>query len=267
MLIAMAAAALAAAALSYFGVFVILRRVVFVGVAVAQVSSAGVALGIFLGVNPLAFSVSLTVAAVLIIAFSPGGRRIPREAVLGVLFVAGAAAALLLLSGSATSEARSMDILFGSVLAVGMRELYISLAVFIPALAVQILFFKEFLLVAHDRETAAALGYNTVFWDALFFMILGGVISAATMIVGVLVTFAFLVAPAAAALLFSAGLKKSIVISVLFGLAATLGGFYVSYYADLSPGPALSAAACALMAAPFIKSLFIRLKRTGDARR
>ncbi|TET32564.1 MAG: metal ABC transporter permease [Planctomycetota bacterium] len=263
MLIAMAAGGLAAIACCYLGVYVLLRRVVFVGVSIAQVSSGGVALGILIGLSPVLCSTVLTTIVVLLVAFCLAGRRIPREAVLGVIYVAGAAGAFLFLAGSAQAEAQTMNILFGDILTIEKGHLWLALGVFIPALLIQLLFYKEFLLVSFDPETAAAMGYNSRLWDSLFFVSLGAVISTAIMLVGVLVVFAFLVVPATAALLLANRLKTVLVVSVVLGLLATLFGFYFSYRGNLPPGPTISAATCVLLLLALVKPLIARFVRPG----
>jgi ABC-type Mn2+/Zn2+ transport system permease subunit len=262
MLIAMAAGGLAAIACCYLGVYVLLRRVVFVGVSIAQVSAAGVALGILIEFSPVTCSIVLTIVVVLLVAFSLAGRRVPREAVLGVIYVAGAAAAFLFLAGSAQADARTKEILFGNILTNEMGHLWLALGVFIPALLIQLLFFKEFLLVAFDPESAAAMGFNSRFWDCLFFISLAAVVSAATMLVGVLLVFAFLVVPAATALILANRLKIILVVSVALGLLATLVGCYISYYWNPPPGPTISAVTCGLLLLSLVKPLIARVMRS-----
>ena len=86
---------------AYLGVYVVLRRIVFVGATMAQISSAGIAIGILTGWSPNAWSVGLTFLAVLFFGHPSFGKRWPQDATLGVLFTVSGAAAVLLVAHTA----------------------------------------------------------------------------------------------------------------------------------------------------------------------
>ena len=92
---------------AYLGVYVVLRRIVFVGATLAQISSAGIALGILTGWSPNAWSVGLTFLGVLFFAHTSFGQRWPQDATLGVLFTVSGAAAVLLVAHTARGTRRS----------------------------------------------------------------------------------------------------------------------------------------------------------------
>src|ERR687885_177982 len=192
-------------ACSALGVYVVLRRIVFVGAALAQMSSAGIALALWLagmGValfgltsHPVALSLVVTLAGALF--FAGGGRpRIPPDASIGVAYAVAAAAGILLIAKAASGEAHDI-FLQGNILGITHADTLVLLGVSVPVLLLHAAFYKEFLFVSFDRETARTLGYNVAFWNVLLYLTLGLVIASAMQFAGVMLVFNFLVLPAA----------------------------------------------------------------------
>ena len=191
------------------GVWVVLRRIVFVGAALAQLSSAGIALALVLlgfGIiggplaQPLLFA--LVLALLGAVAFGLGTRRglVPADATIGVTYAVAGAFGVLLISKAVAGEAHDL-FLHGNVLGVTRRDTLEQLVVGLPVLLVHTAFYKEFLFVSFDRETARAMGYRVTRWNLLLYFSLGLVIAFAIQTAGVLVVFNFLVLPAVTGLL------------------------------------------------------------------
>jgi ABC-type Mn2+/Zn2+ transport system permease subunit len=108
-------------------------------------------------------------------------------------------------------------------------------------LLVHAVFYKEFLFVSFDRETARTLGYRVTAWNLLLYLTLGLVITAAMQFAGVLLVFNFLVLPAVTGLLLSASMRGTISWAVLSAILAVLIGFTLSVPFDLPSAPAIIA--------------------------
>ena len=236
-------------ACSALGVYVVLRRIVFVGAALAQISSAGIALAMWLaglGValfgltsHPVALSLIVTLAGALF--FAGGVRaRIPPDASIGVAYAVAAALGILLIAKAASGEAHDI-FLQGNILGITRADTFILLGVTVPVLLVHLAFYKEFLFISFDRETARTLGYNVGFWNVLLYLTLGLVIAFAMQFAGVMLVFNFLVLPAVAGLLVSRSMAGMFAVAVGSGLLAALIGFSLSVPFDLPTGPAIIA--------------------------
>jgi zinc transport system permease protein len=242
-----------ALACSVLGVYVVLRRIVFVGAALAQISSAGIALALWLAgaglslggaMKPSVVSVVLTLVAVLF--FSGGTRgKIPPDATIGVTYAVAAAVGILLIAKAASGEAHDI-FLSGNILGIRRADTLVLLAVAVPVLAVHRVFYKELLFVSFDRETARTLGYNVRAWDLLLYLTLGIVIASAMQFAGVMLVFNFLVLPAVTGLIISNTMHGVFVWSVVSALVAAFTGFSLSIPFDLPSGPAISTASGAL---------------------
>ena len=243
-----------ALACSVIGVYVVLRRIVFVGAALAQISSAGIALALWLagaGValgplgHPTVMSLLLTLVAVTFFASGARG-RVPPDATIGVTYAVAAALGILLIAKAASGEAHDI-FLSGNILGITRSDTLVLLGVALPVLLVHFMFYKELLFVSFDRETARTLGYNVRWWDLLLYLTLGVVIASAMQFAGVMLVFNFLVLPAVTGLLLSGSMRGVFFWSIASALVAAFAGFSLSVPFDLPSGPAISAASGVLV--------------------
>jgi zinc transport system permease protein len=239
-----------ALACSVLGVYVVLRRIVFVGAALAQLSSAGIALGLFLyglGIggelthHPVAMALIVTIAGAMFFGIGGGGRAgVPPDAVIGVTYAVAAAAGIILIAKAKVGEAHDI-FLQGNILGITRADTLVLIAVAVPVLLVHVIFYKEFLFVSFDRETARTLGYNVKFWNLFLYFTLGVVIAYAMQFAGVLLVFNFLVLPAVTGLLLARSMRGIFTVAVASALLAALAGFSLSVPFDLPSGPAIIA--------------------------
>jgi zinc transport system permease protein len=239
-----------ALACSVLGVWVVLRRIVFVGAALAQLSSAGIALALLLGGmgiggelthHPVAVSLILTLGGAAFFAIGHKERAgIPPDATIGVTYAVAAAFGILLIAKAKGGEAHDI-FLQGNILGITSADVIVLLAVTVPVLVLHAVFYKEFLFVSFDRETARTLGYRVALWDQLLYFTFGIVIAYAMQFAGVLLVFNFLVLPAVTGILLARGMAGIFVVAALAGLVASVVGFALSVPLDLPSGPAIIA--------------------------
>ena len=235
------------------GVFLVLRRLIFMGVALPQISSTGVAvalsLPLWLGLEPishgeqsghlLAFtgSIVFTLAAILVLAFlERRGRGLP-EGRLGTAYVVAAALSILLLSKNRYAELGWLDLMKGEVITISNFDLALTAIALALVLAVLGLFHKELMLVSFDRALAVTLRKNVVLWDAVIYLLIGFTVSMAVLSVGPLISFGFLLIPPLTAHLFARTMKQFIVFASIIGGLASFIGFWIAYQWDWPVGP------------------------------
>lgn len=238
-----------ALACSVLGVYVVLRRIVFVGAALAQLSSAGIALalwlsgqGILLSISskPIALALLLTIAGVLFFGSGAGRSPIPADATIGVTYAVAAAVGILLISKASSGEAHDI-FLQGNILGITRVDTLVLVGITIPVLLAHLVFYKEFLFVSFDRETARTLGFNVGFWNYFLYLTLGLVIAFAMQFAGVILVFNFLVLPAVTGLLIARSMAGTFVWSIVSALMAAVIGFSLSVPFDLPSGPSIIA--------------------------
>ena len=235
------------------GVYLVLRRLVFMGVALPQISSTGVAVALsvpmWLGLLPaqhtahtehlLAFAGSMlfTLAAILVLALlERRGRGLP-EGRLGTAYVVAAALSIILLSKNRYGEVGWLDLMKGEVITIDNADLALTAITLAVVLLVLGLFNKELLLVSFDRTMAITLGKNVVFWDVLLYVLIGLTVSMAVLSVGPLIAFGFLLIPALTAHWFARNMRQFTVFASVIGGVTAFGGFWLAYQWDLPVGP------------------------------
>ncbi|VGO17606.1 High-affinity zinc uptake system membrane protein ZnuB [Pontiella desulfatans] len=243
---ALRAGLLISAVCAMLGVFVILKRAVFIGITLSEVATCGVAAAFLLGIPPFAGSLALVLAAVGALAIPFDNQRIPRDTLMGIIFIAASALAVLLVSKSGTGLMEVNAVLYGDLILASKKELAILFAVLVPALAGFLLFLRPSLYSFLDREAAKVLGIRTWIWETLFFLMLGAVISATSQIAGALLVFCYLVVCPATALVLSKRIKVVLALAPLLGMLATFLGMVVSFNYDLPTNQTICIIACIL---------------------
>ena len=244
------------------GVYFLLRRLVFWGVALPQVSAAGISFAFMLqgfGISFLAGGESqerhlailgsflFTAAAILVLAALERRGLGVAEGRIGVIYTFAAAAAILFVAWNANGETEMMGLLKGEIVSISESDFHAMLDALGLVTACLLLFQKEFLLVSFDPDMAVTLGRSVLVWDTLLYLLVGLTISLGVMTVGPLVIFGFLVVPPMAALPWARGMMSFSIIASLCGGLSAFAGFYLSYRRDLPLGPAIVCVACAVL--------------------
>jgi len=269
-----AAVLLAGGMCAALGVYVVLRRVVFVGAALTQISGVGVALAFWLGsfvgaaadphdapvwLDPRWLSLLAAVVGAIAFSFSRGGRRLGGETIIGLGWVLASGVVLLILASKRiVQEAHEVDdLLYGSAVLVRNAEVLVLGIVAAAILGVHIVFFKELLFVTFDAEMAQTLGYKVVAWDVLLYTTIGVGISFAVRVVGMIPAFGFLVIPSSSALLLVRRVSHALPLAILFAVAGGGFGYYVAWTCEWPTGASI--VACSALA--LVPGLVLRVVR------
>lgn len=231
----------------YLGIHVIARKVIFVDLALAQIAALGATFALTLGyeTHDDAFRISLFSLAFTFVgagAFAIARmrkERVPQEAFIGIIYAAASAAAILILSKSATGGEELKHMLVGDVLLVSNREI-LHMTIGYGAIGIfHLIFRRQFLAISMDPEAAEASGMRVRLWDVLFYMSFGFVITKSVAIVGVLLVFSYLVVPAVIAQMWAETVKARLLLGWLVAIVASTFGIVWSFYSDYPTGPAV----------------------------
>jgi ABC-type Mn2+/Zn2+ transport system permease subunit len=237
MRLALMASIAAGAALSVIGTYLVIRRVVFMGLVLASAATVGAAVAQIFDWPPELVSIAATVAVALGLGTIPT-RRISQESLMGWAYAAASSATVLVLAGSAGGDVDALRLLYGNLLAVSMSHAagLVLLAVVIGL--VHLVFGRRFLLITFDPEAAQVAGVNTVRWSLCLNLLIGIAVAAAVHEIGALLTFSLLTLAPTAALLATRGIRSAFATSAALGVALACLGLVISFYLDLPPGPA-----------------------------
>src|SRR5256885_12782548 len=213
------------------GVYLLARRMVFIGIALPQVSTAGVAAAFvwhtcFHGHHSrdvsdfmlaLVGSTILTFAVILGLALLERRGRGLGEGRIGMLYAIAGAVTILLLASDRVTEIGILGLLKGEIIAIPDIELLILLVGYGAILTVLTVFHKELVLITVDREMAISLGKRVLVWDMLLFGIIGVAISLGALGVGPLAMFGFLIVPPVMAGRLAIGMANASIVAALVG--------------------------------------------------
>jgi zinc transport system permease protein len=242
-------------------VFVILRRLAFIGVGISHSAFGGVALGFLLGVDPLWTGIAFSVAVALLIEWARERGRIEEDAAIGIFFAASMALGVVFLHLSQTYNVDVFSFLFGNILAIGEKQVWQIVGVTAAVLATLGGCFKELVFISFDEEMAWVSGVPVRALRSLFLVIMALVVIVAIYLVGIILVSALLVIPGAVARNLSGHIRTMVVVSVVAAASSTLGGLLLSYGVDWPSG----ATVVLLLSAVFFLSALKKRPGRGPA--
>ena len=231
--------------LVYMGLHIVRREIIFVDLALAQVAALGICMAILLGHDShdwqtTAWSAAFTfVGAGVLTLTRPSGKSVPQEALIGIVYVVAAAASFLLLSQSPEGNEEFRRTLVGEVLLVSPGEVIRTFALFVAVGAIHFVFRRQFWLLSFAPEQGRSEGLRLWFWDFLFYLLFGVVVTSFVRMGGVLLVFSYLIIPAVCANLFAASLRTHLVVGWIVATLSSVAGLYASYRFDLPTGAAI----------------------------
>ncbi len=232
---------------TYLGIHVISRGVIFVDIALAQIAALGMTVAFLLGYPPESqaawfFALGFTsLAAVFFSWFREETIPQAQEAIIGVSFAMSSALAILLASKIAHGSEHLKYILSGNILWITWEGLIKTALIYSVIGLFHYFLRKRFLLVSTNPEEASRQGIRVRFWDLLFYLSFGLVITSSVQIGGILLVFSFLIVPALCGMLFFKGLRERILFGWTLGAIVSLAGIVGSFVWDLPTGPLIVA--------------------------
>jgi zinc transport system permease protein len=216
--------------------FVVLRRFSFIGVGVAHSAFGGVALGALLGVSPTLTAIAFAVVVSNAIGYIGKQGKVSTDTAIGIFFSLAMALGVIFIGMSDQYNVDLFGYLFGNILAITRNDLIVIAVLGGLVLLSTFLFFKELLFIAYDSEVAFISGMPVTFLDHFFLTILALSVVISMKVVGIILVSALLVIPGAAASQVTDRYVSMIAVAVVVALVSTIGGLFISYYADLSSG-------------------------------
>lgn len=226
----------------YLGIHVVMRGVIFVDLALAQIAAMGAAVGILAGCAPdsggqYAFSLGFTVLGAAVFAIGRfRDQRVPQEAIIGIVYAVSTALAILILSQTSIEAEEIEHMLKGRLLFVqDGREIFTMLTIYAGVGLVHFLLRRPFFEISRSSEQRLSRA-KVRLWDFVFYVSFGVVVTSSVNIAGVLLVFSFLVAPAVCAMMVFEGVLPRLFLGWAIGCAATVIGLWASLRWDAPPG-------------------------------
>jgi len=228
-----------AVACAVLGVFLILRKDAMIGHGLSHIAFAGVALGLFLNVLPLAAALVIAVAAALAIVKLKGRAGLHGDTAIGIFSSLGMAVGILLASVARSFNVELMSYLFGDILAIEPAEVWLSVGLAAAVLIVVWLNYGKLLFMTFDRESARAAGVKVTRLDTLLMVLTAVTIVLGMKVAGILLVAALIVIPAAAGLQVAASFRTAVRASAAIAVFAVAGGLGLSLALDIPASAAI----------------------------
>jgi zinc/manganese transport system permease protein len=233
--------------LAYLGVHVVGRGIVFVDLALGQISSLGVAVAAFIGATANTIPIVFTlVGAFLLSLIHIKDKRLRLEAVIGIIYAIASAMTVMFISKTPHGDSDIQEVLFGNILSVDMDKVKSIGIIFGSIALLHLLFYKKFFALTESFDSVEKTGTQTTFtkgmfrfWNFLFYISIGLTIVFAVKINGVIPVFSFLIIPSVSAIMLS---KNSLMVVILAFAISILGIFFglnLSYQKDFPAGSSL----------------------------
>jgi zinc/manganese transport system permease protein len=262
---AFAAAVITGILLSYLGVHVVGRGIVFVDLALGQISSLGVAFAGFIGTGLTSIPLIFTLAGALLMSFiNIRDKRLKQEAIIGILYAFASALTVLFISKTAHGDSDIQEVLFGNILSVSWEQIRAVSIVAGGILLIQLIFFRKFFALTESFENGVnhLVGIFNI-WNFLFYISIGLAIVFAVKINGVIPVFSYLIIPAVSAIMITKNKAAVLIISLLISIIGGFFGLNFSFHYDF---PAGSSIVVVLGGIFILASIYRIFKGAGRAR-
>ncbi len=246
--------------LGYLGVYVVLRRMVFVSAAITHSAGLGVAcafygqihLGLGLLTSPVLGAFGFGMGSTLLLAMRSGRLGLTRESLIGLIFIFTSGAALLVGDRIGQESHDIHEIIFGTAVLVSKQDLYTVLGVGAVVLALHLWLRRGLVFAAFDPDGARVQGLPVAALDFLLLLTIGLTVSVTTRALGAMPVFAFSVLPAMAALSLTRRLGVALALAATLGLSAAVLGYMLSFFLRFPVGASQTVVAAAFAAAAML---------------
>ncbi|MGP3956997.1 metal ABC transporter permease [Nonomuraea sp. 3N208] len=250
------------------GTFIVQRRLALLGDGIGHVALTGVALGFLTGSAPVLTAVLVSVAGAVAIELVRTRGRTSGDVALALLFYGGIAGGVMLMAiAPGGSNAKLNSYLFGAIASVTPEDIWVIAALAVAVIGVVVIFGRELFVLCQDEEMAKASGLPVRFLSLLIAVTAALTVVIAMRVVGLLLVSALMVIPVATSQQLTRGFRTTMVLAMLFGVLASVGGLLVSTVSTkVPPGAAIVLLALAGFVLALGVGKFVRRSRSEESR-
>ncbi|WP_436952010.1 metal ABC transporter permease [Staphylococcus shinii] len=254
------------------GAFIVVRRLSLIADALSHVTLGGISFGMFIVtvmptlafINPMWFGILYAVIGALLIEKLRTSYSNYQEIAIPIIMSAGIALSAIFISLADGFNQEIVGLLFGSISAVTLSDLFTIIVIVIIVLIFILSFYKELFILSFDEEYSKVIGIPK--WiQFIFIIIVAMVISASMRVVGILLVSALITLPVAISMRLTKGFKQLIILSVVIGEISVIGGLVLAFYMNISPGGVIVVFLVLILAITMMYQKFKTRTIKGDA--
>jgi manganese/iron transport system permease protein/iron/zinc/copper transport system permease protein len=260
------AAVIVGALCGFIGVYVVLRRMSYIGHGLSHAIFGGAVLSYVMNINFFIGAGLWAVFSGLLIHLISHRRWVGADAAIGVVTTSSFALGVAIVSTYRSFTRNIEAALFGNILGITQKDLWIVVIISLIVFAALIVMRRQLLFATFDPEVASAYGVSTGKIDLIFITLLAVTVLASTQILGVTLVAAAMVIPPVIARYLTNRFQRLLILSPLIGILCGAVGMYLSFYLDVSSAATIVLTAAALFVFLEIFFWFRQQQRTRSAR-
>jgi manganese/iron transport system permease protein len=249
------------------GVYIVLRRMSYIGHGLSHAVFGGAVASYVMQLNFYIGAGLWGLAAALLINGLSRKRQIGADAAIGIITTASFAVGVALISRYRRFTRNFDAALFGNILGVTNEDLWVIAAVCALALAVFFFFYKQLLFATFDPEVAPIYGVPAARTEAIMALVLAGTVIASMQVMGVTMIAAAIVTPAIIARLLTDSFSRMLWLTTIVGAICGIAGVYLSYFLDVASGATIVLVSTSVFALVMAWSSLRRRLERGVTRR
>ncbi len=224
---------------SQVGIFVVGRKLAFLGDTLSHAAFTGIAFGIALGISPNITVFLLAIIIALILTWLQERAELPSDTYIAILYSSLLALGIMVVSTFKGYRVELFQYLFGDILAISQQDLFVTFVVTIIVLLMILTNFRKLTMIVIDRDIAHTKGVNVRILNYIFVLLLALTTAVTIKIIGVLLLSALLIIPSASALIIARNLRSSLLYSFIIAEIMVITGLILSYHWDTPSGPTM----------------------------
>jgi zinc transport system permease protein len=233
---ALFSAVLASVSCGIAGTYIVARRKVFIAGGITHASFGGIGLGYFMGINPVTGGAVFGILSALGIEFIAKKTEIREDSAIGIIWSFGMALGIIFIFLTPGYAPNLMTYLFGNILTVSSSDLFYMLLLCLVLILFFSLFYRIILFISFDEDYARSHNVPVQFFSYLLIVLVALVIVLNIRIAGIILVISFLTIPQSTANLFTRDFRRIIFYAIIFGIAGSFLGLYVSFRTNLPSG-------------------------------
>lgn len=233
---ALMAGLLAAVACGIVGVYVVVKKIVFISGGIAHASFGGIGLGYLAGISPVLGAMLFAVTSALGMGLVIRRTKLPEDTAIGILWAMGMALGVVFIGLAPGYAPDLFSYLFGNILTVPSSDLILMLVLDAVIVSIVIALYKELQALSFDEEFGRVVGVPVEALYLLLLCLIALTVVVLVRVVGIILVIALLTIPAAMARQFTHDMKKMMLLAILFGALFSFFGLWLSYEFDVASG-------------------------------
>lgn len=240
------------------GVYVVLRRMSYIGHGLSHSIFGGAVVSYVIQLNFYIGASAWGFLSALLIIWTGRRRKIGSDAAIGIITTASFAIGIIIISASRNFRTNLDAALFGNILGIQDLDMWVIIGTGVMICSLIFVFYKQLLFTTFDPDVAAVYGVRVGLVDALFSFLLASLLIASMQVVGVTMIAASLVTPPIVARLLTDSFHRLMFISVAVGAFGGVVGVYASWYLNWATGATIVVTHAALFALVLVYTQALR---------